>query len=107
MRFTPPLIFRLTNELGQLVRDVDRVARNLDQRVRELVAVKILTGRHIADQEVTTAGTAVFHGLGRVPLGCIVVKSDGMASFQSGDFDKSSITITSSSGTRTVSLWVY
>lgn len=107
MKFLAPIAFRLAEAKERLAEQVDRVLRNHDERIRELVAVSILRGKLIVDTDVTTSGTDVVHGLGRTPVGCIVLKSDAAVTYKKDDFNPKTITVTSSSGTRTVSLWIF
>ena len=86
---------------------VDRLIRHLDSRIKEIAAIRILRGRYVADVDVTTSGTEVLHGLGKTPIGVIVIKSEATVTYKSDQFTARSVRITSSSGTRTVSLWIF
>ena len=100
-RFLTPLVMRI----AELV-DVDRMIRSLSDRIAQIVDVPILDGQPFAGIEATTTGTEVVHGLGRTPLGAIVVRADTAATYVLDSFTKTSFTITSSSDS-TVALWVF
>jgi hypothetical protein len=74
---------------------------------KEIVAIAILGGTVIKDVSVTTSGVSVNHGLGRVPQGAIVIKSDSADSFQVDNFTKTTFDITSGSGAAITSIWVF
>ena len=84
----------------------DRVTRSLDDRIREIVRVPLLDGLLLTEVGATTAGTSVVHGLGRTPLGVLVVRADTAATYVLDEFNKESFDITSSAAS-TVNLWVF
>ena len=74
---------------------------------KDVVAIAILGGRIIKDIDASTTPLEVDHGLGRVPRGLIVVKNSTTASYATGTFTKTTFTITASTGTPTVSVWIF
>lgn len=74
---------------------------------KEVIARPIIDGRLVEGEATSTSGTSVNHGLGRVPRGAIVVKSDSAILVVASAFDKDTITLTSASGTPTVSVWIF
>lgn len=86
---------------------VGRILRNHDERIKQLTLIPILDGVLLQDVDVTTSGVTVGHGLGRVPVGCIVVKSPANVSYTTDEFTKTQLDVTCSSGSRTVNLWVF
>ena len=84
----------------------DRVTRSLDDRIREIVRVPLLDGLLLAEVGATTAGTAVVHGLGRTPLGVLIVRADTAATYVLDQFNQTSFTVTASADS-TVNLWVF
>lgn len=101
MRFLPPKVLRIADDL------IDQMFRNHNERIKQLVAVPITTGVLLEDMDIAAAGTDVIHGLERTPVGAIVVKSDTAAAFKLDDFTRTTITVTPSTGTPIVSLWVF
>jgi len=101
--FLAPIALRLAKEFEP----IDRMLQNHDRRIRELTLVRILGGKLFIDKEVDTSGTEVVHSLGHAPIGCIFIKSDATVTYKTTGFNKTSITVTASSGTRTVSLWIF
>lgn len=101
MRFIQSIAIRVADAM------VGRVLRNHDDRIKQLVSVQILDGVPILDISVTTTGVTVNHGLGRVPVGCIVVKSPTNVTYATTEFTKQQLIIACSSGTPTVNLWVF
>lgn len=103
MRFKSPISFRLPS----FFEPVDRILRNLDERVRELAAIRILSGVLVQNKQVSSTSPAVTHGLRRMPFGVIVIKSDATVTYKLDNFTKNTVDVTPSSGTRTVSLWIF
>lgn len=93
------MTFRLPNRIGGLDALFDWAS--------ELVDVPLLGGRLVEDVSVDTTGVVVNHRLGREPRGVLVVKNSTTASYQTDAFSKTTLTITASSGTSTVSIWVF
>lgn len=109
-RFTPPVSIRLDDE------GADRVARNLDQRVRELGAVRIAQGILIEDVDLADATeVTVNHGLGRFAkwIVCRLLNpstSGRIEEVVSGSIDRKNALALKASGygaTVTVDLWVF
>lgn len=86
--------------------DTERILRNLDDRVRQIVGVPLLDGDLFKDVAATTTGTEIFHGFGRTPKGALVVRADTAATYTFTSFDSSSFTVTSSADS-TIDLWVF
>jgi hypothetical protein len=101
VRFLASIALRVADEA------VGRVLRNLDERIKQLTRIPILDGVLISDVVVTTSGVTVGHGLGRVPVGCIIVKTPANVAYTTDEFTKTQLDVTCSSGTRTVNLWVF
>lgn len=74
---------------------------------KDVVMLPILGGRLLEGLSASATGAVNDHGLGFVPRGVIVVKSDSAVAIAAGEFTQQSITLTTSSGTATVSVWVF
>lgn len=103
MSFLAPISYRLKKEWEP----IDRLLQNHDKRIRDIVLIRILGGRLIIDKEVDDTGIEVFHTRDQVPVGCIIVKSSEAISYKTSDFNAKSITVTASSGSAVVSLWIF
>jgi hypothetical protein len=75
--------------------------------IKEVIAKEILSGRLIEDIEVSSAGEEIAHGLGRTPVGVVIVKAESANGVKAFNFTKDFVTLTSKSGTFNVSVWIF
>lgn len=86
--------------------DVDRVSDAITPVLRFLIRGLLVESRLIEDVPLTTATKEVLHGLGRVPNGYFVVRSNAAATVRDTAMDATKITL-AASATVTVSLLVF
>lgn len=105
MSFLAPIALRILDSF----KAVDRVVRNHDARIRELVGVPVVRGRLLEDVSVSSSGSTVAHGLGRTPKGAQVVKmsSETVRSFIVYNFTNKTLDLKVATGSQTVNVWVF
>ncbi len=101
MRWISPIAARVADTV------IDRMLRNHDERIRQIIDTPLINGKLLVDIRATTGGTEVLHGLGKVPNGAFVIRSTTVSSFAIYDFSKTSFYILSSTADRTVNVWVF
>ena len=100
-RFLAPLIMRVLDWDA-----AERVLRNLDERIRQIISVPVMDGVLIKDKDIPTAGVAIIHGLGRTPIGAIVIRASAQSRYAMDTFNSTSFTVTASTAS-TVDMWVF
>ena len=90
----------------------DPATNRMQERLRavlgSIINIPILNGRLVEDVVIGASDTPVSHGLGRVPRGCFMVKGNAVIVWSgTQQADGRLVYLTSASGTKTVSLWVF
>jgi Tfp pilus assembly protein FimT len=88
-------------------RGMDTLQTNIEQAVTPAIKSQLLDGRLITAQNLVSGDNKVQHKLGRVPQGYIIVKRTSGATVYDTSETDSNFLILNSSGTLTVSIWVF
>ena len=110
-RFIAPLIMRVASWV-----DADRVVRNLDRRIRELVDTPIVNGTSILDIELPDGEeVAIAHGLNRRATALVSQPQDATTTgriieVRSSSYDQKRYVVLKATGfgaTVTVDIWAF
>ena len=86
--------------------DANMLSDSLATLDQNLDKIEIIKGRHIPGVNITTTDTLVAHGLGRTPIGWIVVDQDADARIWRVKIDAQYLCLIASANV-SVSLWVF
>lgn len=89
-----------------LDRDVQNALEGLYVPVQALLRIPLLDGVLKSDQSVTTSTATIKHGLGRRPLGWLILTKDANADVWETSRSNTDLVL-DSSATVTVDLWVF
>jgi len=88
-------------------RVVNQMQDNVDRSLSPVLRLAILDGRILSNQ-VVSGSTSISHGLGRKPIGYLVISSSAQAVFSDNIPNSTDLSFTLASSTpTTVSLWVF
>ena len=87
-------------------RNLQRVQNQLLAPMTALLRCPLLDGRIMKDVAIAATSTAVNHGLGRSPLGWIVISNDTLATVREDSRTSAQFNLTASAAC-TVDLWVF
>lgn len=90
-----------------IVDKLNRFTAAVVDAVRALEALPILRGRLLTSQAVGTSSTAIYHNLGRVPVGWFIVrKLASVTVYETGTATSTTLNLISSSAA-TLDIWVF
>ena len=88
--------------------ELSKVQRNTAAFAQQLIGNPILDGNLLEDLAVTTTATDFSHGLGRKPLGYILVKASAGVTLFDTESTTPNVTLKlTASASSTISIWVF
>lgn len=90
-----------------LLDKLNRFAASVADAVRTLEELPILRGRLLTSQAVGTSSTTIYHNLGRIPVGWLVVRRRASVTvYETGAATATTINLISSSAA-TLDIWIF
>ena len=88
--------------------ETNQLQNNVAEFLNQVTSKSILDGRILENVAVSTTATEIAHGLGRKPLGYIIVKSNAHVTIYDTTSTTPTVTIKlTASATATINLWIF